>query len=340
VSTKVHEAGLQKPRLDLPDPSYEEVRDAWMRHRELEQTKKGLPAHRLKDGTLTFQGKAHLDAFFSGWQAKHIDTEDIEKLQQVLLSRGMGNGIDRTTAALSAMLHHAVTTGRLRPEQLPRFPKKIDHDRREPLPIDEKYVKPVLAALPEPYRTGFALAYHMGMRLDGEIARLRWENIVSSNGNSHLYFAGAKTFEWRRVPLLADTAKLLARLKEGKPTDLVLPGFADRTARARAWRHAAAAVGLGAWHCKKCGARLTDMKCPDHGLLTERDAKYRGSQFRHTRHTAARNLVNRGVPLPRVMQALGHKHLPTHMGYNVAQEADLNLIRELYDRKAKTVTAM
>lgn len=33
------------------------------------------------------------------------------------------------------------------------------------------------------------------------------------------------------------------------------------------------------------------------------------------------------------MQMTGHKNVPTHMGYNVADEKDLALIRKLYDEK-------
>lgn len=147
----------------------------------------------------------------------------------------------------------------------------------------------------------------------------------------HLYFPSAKTREDRRVPLLGGTDKMLAKLP--RRGELVLPGFADRTARARAWRHAAAKVGLGQWLCKKCGVTLVKMKCPEHGALSERAAKYKGPLLRYTRTTAIRNLTNRGVPIQRIMQMTGHKNVPTHMGYNIADEKDLALIRKLYDEK-------
>ena len=47
------------------------------------------------------------------------------------------------------------------------------------------------------------------------------------------------------------------------------------------------------------------------------------------------NLTNRGVPLQRIMQMTGHKSLLTHMSYNVADEKDLELIRERYERNEK-----
>ena len=76
------------------------------------------------------------------------------------------------------------------------------------------------------------------------------------------------------------------------------------------------------------------MRCAEHGLLNERTAKYRGPLMRYTRTTAIRNLTNRGVPLVRIMQMTGHKNLPTHLAYNVADEKDLALIRKLYDGKS------
>jgi integrase len=166
-----------------------------------------------------------------------------------------------------------------------------------------------------------------------EVERLRWEHVQLHK--RRLYFIGAKTFEYRYVPLLANTADLLAALKPGKPGDLVFRGFDDRTARARAWRRAAVTAGCGAWHCRQCGTRLVEGKCAEHGERTERESKYKGPEFCHTRHTAARNLTNKGVPLPRVMQTLGHKNVPVHLGYNLADESDLDLIHELYDGGAK-----
>jgi hypothetical protein len=72
------------------------------------------------------------------------------------------------------------------------------------------------------------------------------------------------------------------------------------------------------------------MACPEHGKPQKHEAKYRGPLMRHTRHTAIRNLTNCGVPIQRIMQMTGDKNVPTHMGYNVTTEDDLDLIRERY----------
>ena len=178
------------------------------------------------------------------------------------------------------------------------------------------------------YRVPFTLAYYGGMRLS-EIERLTWKHHQCRQ--ERLYFAGAKTGEWRYVPLLGGTVKLLASLPRGRDNDLMFPGFDDRSARAHAWRKAAAAVGLGAWHCRKCDAEVFDRECPEHGHLVVKDIKYHGPLFRFTRTTAIRTLTNRGVPTARVMQMMGHKTFSVHMGYNVEEEADLDLIREKYD---------
>ncbi len=322
LSTKIHEARLQKPRLDLPDPTYEEVRDLWT----------GSSPHfpKRKDGTAYFDGRTHLDMFFSGWQAKNIDTDDIIKLQQVLRSKGLRNGIDHAVTSLRTMLNYAVEVGRLRPEQLPgKFPM-LRFERRAPKPIAEDYLEPVCKALPEPFRSGFMLSYHTGMRMS-EVERLRWDQVFLAK--RYLRFPSAKTRKERSVPLLGGTDKLLTRLAKTKTSDLVFPGFDDRTERARCWRDAAARVGLGAWHCRKCDAVLDKMACPEHGALSRRAAKYRGLLLRYTRTTAIRNLINRGVPLTRVMQMTGHQNVPTHMGYDVAADSDLDLIRKLVDGK-------
>lgn len=328
LSTKVHEAKLQKPRPDLPDPTYEEVRDLWLKHREAKLAKKGQKPEVRRDGTVCFAGRQYLDEFFAGWKAGNIDTPDIEELQTSLLNKGLGNGIDRMTAALRAMLRYAVKMRRLHPAQLPLEFPMVRKERTEPEPIDEKFFEPLCRELPEPHRTAFVLAWHTGMRLS-EIERLQWQNVFLEQGK--LRFHGAKTGKRRDVPLLANTAKLLSALPQGKPTDLVFPDFVDKTARARAWRHAAVSVGCGAWYCRKCNAKLSaDMKCPEHGKLIEREASYRGPLFRYTRHTLIRRLTNMGVPTVRIMQMVGHENMPTNLRYNVADEEDLDLIRKAY----------
>jgi integrase len=323
LSTKIHEARLQKPRLDLPDPTYEEVRDLWL------ASKPNLA--KRQDGTAYFDGRTHLDVFFSGWQVKNIDTEDIIKFQELLQSKGLRNGIDHAVVSLRTMLHYAVKRKRLHAHQLPDEFPMLRFKRKAPKPIDEDFFEPVCKELPEPFRSGFMLSYHTGMRLS-EIERLRWDQVLLAK--RCLYFPSAKTKdEERLVPLLGGTDKMMLALSKDKSGELVFPGFADRSNRARTWRDAAVKAGLGAWHCRKCEAQLTEMRCAEHGVLNERTAKYRGPLMRYTRTTAIRNLTNRGVPLVRIMQMTGHKNLPTHMGYNVADEKDLALIRQLYDKK-------
>jgi integrase len=311
---------LQKPRLDLPDPTYEEVRDLWL------ASKPNLPK-RKRDGLAYFDGRKHLDAFFSGWKASSIDVEDIIKLQEVLQSRGLRNGIDHTVVSLRTMLNYAVKRKRLHAHQLPSEFPMLKFERRPPREIEDD--KPLREALTEPFRSGFTLAYHTGMRLS-EVERLRWDQVLLTK--RCLNFPSAKTREERLVPLLGGTDQLLVKLAKTKTSELVFPGFDDRTARARAWRDAAVQAGLGTWHCRKCDAELKGMKCPEHGELTERTARYQGPLMRYTRTTAIRNLTNKGVPLVRILQMTGHKNLPTHMGYNVAEEKDLALIRKLYDK--------
>jgi integrase len=327
LANKIKESELTKPIFDLPDPSYEEVRDAWLAHREAVLSAKGLTLDRLKDGTPYFAGRRYLDEHFAGWRAKSIDTPDIEKLQQKLLRQGLGNGIDRMVAALRAMLRYAVDQKRLAKEQLPhRFPM-VRKKRKQPFSIPEKFYKPLRDAMPDPYKNPFTIAFWTGMRLS-EVSRLRWSHVFLAK--KHLYFPSAKTGDWRRTPLFKETLKILKGLKPGKPDDLVFPHFGDRTDSARAWRRAAVAVGLGHWHCRKCSAQLTDLTCPEHGKLDERRAKYMGPLFTHTRHSFHRMATNKGVPLVRAMQMTGHKHIPTHLGYDFAEESDLEAIRKAF----------
>ena len=324
LTTKMYEASKHRPRL-AEKLTYEEIRDRWLAHRAADPKHK---PHILKNGLTYFAGRKYLDDYFRNWTAADIDTEDIERFQQKLRALGLGNSIDRCVAALRAMLRFSSRQkDGLSPDQLPqRFPM-LRIPRDEPKPIDQKFYEPLLAALPKAYRGPFVLAWHSGLRLT-EIERLRWKHVDLKR--KKLRFPGAKTGEVRSVPLLADTPDVLGR--PGQPEDLVFPTFGNETNRAREWRRAAVEVGCGHWHCARCKAQLKQMKCPEHGVLTERKAYYEGPLFRHTRHTIIRRLTNRGVPTARIMQMMGHKNLPIHMGYNVAEdEEDLKLIRDAYD---------
>jgi len=299
LTTKMYKAETEKPRLDQPSPTYEEVRDLWLASNP--------NGERKKDGTRNFQGRKHLDAFFAGWQAKDIDISDITTLQNALRDKGLGeSGIDHTVVSLRTMLNYAVRAGRLQRSQLPgRFPLFHPERKKEPVPIEEDVFDKVCGYLEEPFRSGFILSYHTGMRMT-EVGRLRWENV--NLAERYIEFKGIsknKSKKKRYVPLLRGTDKLLAKIF--RTDDLVFPGFADRTLRAKAWREAAQKAGF-------VGGR-------------------KGIEMRFTRTTAARNLTNLGVPIPRVMQMMGHENIPTHMGYNVQDKKDLDLIRKLYDGK-------
>jgi integrase len=322
LSTKMYQSTQRRPRLS-EKLTYEEIRDRWLAHRASKST-----PQILKNGLTYFAGRKYLDEYFRNWTAANIDTEDITKFQQQLKAKGLGNSIDRAVAALRAMLRFSsMQKDGLNPDQLPRRFPMLRIPRDEPKPIDKKFFKPLLKELPEAYRGPFILAWHSGMRLT-EIERLQWKHVDLKN--KLLRFPGAKTGRVRTVPLLADTPAALGR--PGEPDNLVFPSFGNETNRAREWRRAAVAVGCGHWRCNLCKAQLKQMKCPEHGTITERAAYYEGPLFRHTRHTLIRELTNRGVPTVRIMQMMGHENLPTHMGYNVAEDAaDLKLIRKAYN---------
>lgn len=112
LSTKIHEARLRKPRPDLPDPTYDEVRDLWLEHRAADCKAKGTAPPKLKNGDLYFQGRRYLDEAFSGWQAKNIDASDLERLRGRLAEAGLGNGANHVFRSLRAMLRWAVECGR------------------------------------------------------------------------------------------------------------------------------------------------------------------------------------------------------------------------------------
>lgn len=93
---------------------------------------------------------------------------------------------------------------------------------------------------------------------------------------------------------------------------------------------------MGKWRGRRCGEPLNrDTEWGEHGRLDERSAKYVGPLMRWTRHTAIRNMTNAGLPLQRVMQVTGHRHVPTHLAYNVPAESDLEMMEAVRRRQEK-----
>jgi hypothetical protein len=123
LNTRVYESrqrGARPIGQEAERLTYENIRDRWLKHRAT----KGKPQI-LKSGDTYFAGRKHLDAYFGGWRAVNIEAEDIQKFQQMLRAKGLGNGINRAVSCLRALLNFLAKSKKkgLRLDQLPdEFP--------------------------------------------------------------------------------------------------------------------------------------------------------------------------------------------------------------------------
>lgn len=188
-------------------------------------------------------------------------------------------------------------------------------------------VQTILAVLPEPAATAFAVAAFMGLR-HGEIQGLLWENyhdgelhITRSIWNGHA--TGPKTRgSSKPVPVIRHLAERLElhRMRDGNPQSG--PIFRNSLGRPLCLNNVLGRQILPALNrCASCRKSEDDHRRADHEF--ERDARY---PEWHGWHAARRglgsNLYRLGVPDKVIQQILRHANVSTTMAYYVKGTAD------------------
>lgn len=188
-------------------------------------------------------------------------------------------------------------------------------------------IQTILALLPEPAATAFAVAAYMGLRM-GEIQGLLWENYRQSelfvsrsiwNGR----VTDPKTRKGRApVPVIRQLADRLElhRLRSGDPK--VGPIFANALGKPLALGSIVNRVILPALNrCEVCGKSESDHQKANHSY--QRDSRI---PEWHGWHAARRglgsNLYRMGVPEMVIQRILRHANVSTTVSYYVKTAAD------------------
>jgi integrase len=319
----IAQGGPRPKTIDTEKVTYEDIRD-YRLARAVSDKKRSLIYGR--DGKPTLPTLRRLDAFFGGWKAADITTDDIERFRKQGTDDGLSEArMNRYVSELSKMFHDAVKKGLI--ERMPAyFPKTNEpNEAQGAVFIEEKWYAPLRKALDEPLRSAFVLGFHYAVRVY-EMRRLRWRDVDAKKRIVILPGSITKTGQPRVVPLPSDFG-----LRPGKPDDFVFPigDFRDE------WRAACIKIGVGHYECRECRARCKGRMCPEHGKRALKGMVYVGPQLRHTRHTAVRNMVDKGLNRDRAKAISGHKTDSMFSRYNIGLAEDLEEARRLVEQKRR-----
>lgn len=219
---------------------------------------------------------------------------------QAYLNRRRREGISAATSnrylvCLKTMLKTAKVWGYL--EVVPTDDLKVLKEQsRVPSALTEEELAALLEHCPEPLRTVVAIAADTGMR-KSELLRLQWEDVDFDAGT--VTVRQSKNRDYRVIPMTARVRELLAGLVRGRQTVLPVRDYSRPLAKA------AKAAGIQHVHL--------------HML----------------RHTFATRLRDRGVPLDRVMELMGHRSMAMVLRYAKARPQQLIAAVATLDAQAK-----
>lgn len=257
------------------------------------------------DGEESVMGLPQLDSFFrystsnSGPSVLQIGTDTARAFVKQRQSEGVGNAvINRSLACLRRMLRIATEEGKI--TVMPKI-----NLLKEPKPrkgfVNDAQFECLIKMLATHLRAYITFLYHCGGR-SGEAKQIDWSQVDLERRLIRLEDDQTKNSEGRTVPLPSVLVMMLREieLKRG----LVF----DTTNLRKEWAKACVACGQG-------------FMIPVEGK--KYDPRYEGLTLHDLRRSAARNLLQAGVPETVIMKIGGWKTRSVFDRYAVASTADL-----------------
>jgi integrase len=267
-----------------------------------------------KNGNPRLDKVVRLAAYFAGFRASEIGTEDVRKFIIGEQARHLAPAsINRSCGALKRMLRLAVRDGRLRAvpyipmlrESPPRsgFFERADFDR-------------LSQSLPDHLRLPLALGFFTAMRRE-EVLSLQWEQVDFLSGV---------------IPLVPELHTLLVAQHARREPGCVYVCFRlDRKGHAarignfrKVWQSRCVKLGLGKVVAVTDPTGEPLFEKP-RGPRSKPKAKmvYQGMIFHDLRRSGVRNLIRAGVPEKTARQISGHKTRSIFDRYNIVSEDDV-----------------
>jgi integrase len=268
------------------------------------------------DGEETVMGLPQLDAFFKysstnpGPSVLQLTTDTARAFVKQRQSEGAGTAvINRSLACLRRMLSIAYKEGRL--------PAKPQINLLKEPPARGGFVELaefdcLVKHLPAHLKPYVTFLYHCGGR-SGEAKLITWDQVDLNRRIIRLEGAQTKNNEGRAVPLHSTLVPMLQEMyKKAERGGRVF----DTTNLRKEWARACVACKLG---------RKIEVEGKKH------DPRYEGLTLHDLRRSAARNLVNAGVPEGIVMKIGGWKTRSVFDRYNVSSTADITAAMERWE---------
>ena len=261
-------------------------------------------------------GLSQLDTFFGykpensdtnpGPSVLDIGTDTARAFVRQRQAEGVGNAvINRSLACLRRMLRIAFNENKI-----PTMPKI--NFLKEPLArkgfVELNSFEMLAKMLPTHLRAYVTFLYHCGGR-SGEAKQIEWTQVDLRSRLIRLEDDQTKNSEARTVPLPAVLVMLLTEIEP--KTGRVF----DTTNLRKEWAKACAACGLG---------RIIEVE-------GKYDARYEGLTLHDLRRSAARNLLQAGVPETVIMKIGGWKTRSVFDRYAVTSTADLTTAMQKWE---------
>jgi integrase len=277
------------------------------------------------DGDESVMGLSQLDSFFRysdtnrGPSVLDIGTDTARAFVKQRQKEGVGNAvINRSLSCLRRMLRIAHDEGKI--SVCPKINLLKEPKPRKGFVNDDQF-ECLLKMLPTHLRAYITFLYHCGGR-SGEAKQIEWSQVDLDRRLIRLEDEQTKNSEARTVPLPSVLVMMLREIEPKK--GLVF----DTTNLRKEWAKACAACGQG---------RMIPVEGKKY------DPRYEGLTLHDLRRSAARNLLQVGVPETVIMKIGGWKTRSVFDRYAVASTADLTAamqrretILKLADETGKT----
>lgn len=248
--------------------------------------------------------------FFGDVRAGRLSTDQMDKYRDKRKSEGRSDStVNRELSILRTAFHNARKRTPPKVISVPYFPMIKETTVRKGFLTDEQYAA-LRDELPANLKSLFVCGYTTGIR-KGELVVIEWTQVDFDAGIITLDKGDTKNDDARSVPIL-----------NGDMRDLLVK---DKQERDAGWPSSP-------WVFNRSGDRIKDFR----GAWEEacKRAGVPELKFHDLRRTAVRNMRRAGVPQVIRMKISGHKTDSMERRYNIADLEDLNIARELMERRA------